>query len=227
MRWGPRAGSRVAETLAVPGEGKVTAVDPDPRRAGACRILVDGRLRWTLPADTLDGVGVGVLLDLPLVERLNAAADLEGALRAGLRSVGRRAFARWDLARRLGRQGHPPEAADGALERLTAMGLLDDAAFARGYVESRAARGRGPARVARELSGMGVERSVIDRALAAWPADSDPSTVIKSLAVKRAAQLGGVDRQTRERRVLAYLGRRGFTGAAARDAVREALKPRG
>lgn len=227
MRWGPRAGSRVAETPVVPGEGRVTALDPDPRRAGACRIAVDGRHRWTVPADAVDGVGAGVLLDQALIERLDAAADLEGALRAALRCVGRRAFARRDLARRLGRHGHPPEAVEGALDRVAAMGLLDDAAFAQGYVESRAARGRGPARVARELGAMGVDRGVIDRALAAWPAESAPESIIRALAVRRAAQLHGLDRQTRERRVLAYLGRRGFTGASARDAVREALKPQG
>lgn len=224
MRWGPWVGRRVAESGVVPGEGRISAVDPDPRRPGAARVAVDGRHRWTVPADTLDGVGPGVVLTAPLAERLDQAADIEGALRAALRCVGHRPFARWDLARRLVRKGHPPEATEQALERMDAMGLLDDAAFARAFVDSRAARGRGPARVARELGGMGVDRSIIDRALADWPADSAPETQVVALARKRAAQLSGVERKARERRILAYLARRGFTGAVARSAMREAMR---
>jgi SOS response regulatory protein OraA/RecX len=60
---------------------------------------------------------------------------------------------------------------------------------------------------------MGVERAVINRALAAeWPEGSDRTDVPQSLAVKRAAQLGSLPRPVKRRRVLAYLARRGFTG---------------
>jgi SOS response regulatory protein OraA/RecX len=60
---------------------------------------------------------------------------------------------------------------------------------------------------------MGVERSVIDRAIAAeWSEERDKTTMPLALARKRAAQLGALPRQTRRRRVVAYLARRGFTG---------------
>jgi SOS response regulatory protein OraA/RecX len=60
---------------------------------------------------------------------------------------------------------------------------------------------------------MGVERSLIDRALAEhYPEGTDRTVVPLALAQKRAAQLGSLPRQTKRRRVVAYLARRGFTG---------------
>jgi regulatory protein len=111
------------------------------------------------------------------------------------------------------RKGHPRPAVEAAVERASGLGLLDDAAFTQSYVQTRAARGRGPARLTRDLLAMGVERGMIDRALAAeWPEGSDRSRVPLALAAKRAAQLGDLPRPVKRRRVLAYLARRGFAG---------------
>ena len=223
MRWGPRAGARVAEDVVVPGEGRITSIVPDPRRAGAVRVSVDGRPRWTLAAGAVQDVVVGAVLTDALVGRLEVAADVEGALRAALRAFSHRSFARRELGRRLVRKGHPTPAVEAALEECERMGLVDDLAFARAFVESRAARGRGPARVARDLGAAGVERSVIDKALAQWPESAAPEEQALALARKRAGQLRDVERQVRRRRVLAYLARRGFTGSTAQAAVREAM----
>jgi SOS response regulatory protein OraA/RecX len=60
---------------------------------------------------------------------------------------------------------------------------------------------------------MGVDRGLIDRAIAAeWSEESAKTDMPLVLARKRAAQLGGLPRQTKRRRVVAYLARRGFTG---------------
>jgi regulatory protein len=111
------------------------------------------------------------------------------------------------------RKGHQRDAIEGALDRAAGLGLLDDAAFAQNYVQTRAARGRGPSRLVRDLLSMGVERSLIDGAITAeWSADTDRTAMPLALAKKRAAQLGGLPRQVKRRRVVAYLARRGFSG---------------
>ena len=137
------------------------------------------------------------------------------------RSLARRAHARNDLDRRLRRKEHPPAAITIALDRLTDQGLLDDEAYARGYVETRAARGRGPMRVRRDLMAMGVERSVVDLALGtSWPKEVEPEELARSLAAKRLRQLGTkLPRQALRRRLIQYLARRGFGGSSAGTVV--------
>jgi regulatory protein len=194
---------------------RITAIDPDPRRLEAVRVEIDGVRFGAVPRELVsaEGLRVGLELDAALQDRLGAAADLEAAYRTVLRALEVRSYARADLARRLQRKGHPRAAVEAAFERAAELGLLDDKAFARNYVETRAARGRGPSRLTRDLLSMGVERSFIDRALAAqWPAGSDRTAVPLALAQKRAAQLGALPRQTKRRRVVAYLARRGFSG---------------
>ncbi|HKG34266.1 MAG TPA: regulatory protein RecX [Gemmatimonadales bacterium] len=201
---------------------RITALDLDPRRPDAVRIEIDGMRFGAVPRQVVsaENLRVGGELDGQLQERLSAAADAEAAFRTALRALEARSFARSDLARRLQRKGHPRAAVEVALERIAQLGLLDDAAFAQSYVETRAARGRGPARLVRDLMAMGVERGVIDRAVAGhWPDGSDRSSIPMALAEKRAAQLGALPRQTKRRRLIAYLARRGFTGRDITDLV--------
>jgi regulatory protein len=205
---------------------RITALDPDPRRPEAVRIEIDGVRFGAVPRDlTLaEGLHVGQAIDAALQERLTAAADIEAAYRTVLRALAVRAFARGDLARRLQRKGHPRPAIEAALTRAADLGLLDDAAFAQSYVETRAARGRGPSRLVRDLLSMGVERSLIDRALVVqWPEGSDRSAVPLALAQKRASQLGSLPRQTKRRRLVAYLARRGFTGREVTEMVEKVV----
>jgi regulatory protein len=193
----------------------LTALEPDPRRPGTLRVDLDGVRFGAVPAELARaaGLAVGSAVDEAMHERLTAAADAEAAFRTLLRALERRSFARVDLARRLVRKGHPRPAVEAAVERAAGLGLLDDAAFAQSYIQTRAARGRGPARLTRDLLAMGIERSLIDRGIAAeWPEGNDRSRVPLALATKRVAQLGNLPRPTKRRRVLAYLARRGFAG---------------
>jgi regulatory protein len=204
----------------------VTAIEPDPRKPGVVRVHVDGRPYCAVPASALGraGVAAGTELTPERLDQLGELADEEGAFRTLLRALERRSFARRDLGRRLVRKGHRHEAVEAALERAAGLGLLDDAAYTRNYVETRSARGRGPGRLLRDLLAMGVERHIIDTAIAEqWPPDVDRSAMPRALAAKRARQLGQLPREAKRRRLTAYLARRGFTGSDVREAIQEAL----
>ena len=201
---------------------RITAVDPDPRRPDSVRVEIDGARFGAVARELIsaEGLVVGRVVDPDLQERLAGAADAEAAYRTVLRALEIRSYARGDLSRRMLRKGHPRQAVETALERAAGFGLLDDAAFARSYVQTRSARGRGPSRLIRDLLSMGVERGLIDRAIAAeWSEDSDKAAMPLMLAKKRAAQLGGLPRQTKRRRVVAYLARRGFSGREITEIV--------
>ncbi len=195
---------------------------PDPRRPGSTRVVVGGRPAWTVPADVVASLAlsVGAPVRGGMVETLDRAADEEGAFRAALRAIERRSHAAQELRRKLERKGHPTSAALAAIERLAALGLVDDAAFARNYVAHRGERGRGPARLRRDLGALGIDRAIIDRALAdAAQNDADPLDRPRALAAKRAGQLRGLPREVRRRRLSAFLARRGYAGADARAIV--------
>ncbi|MDQ3427617.1 MAG: recombination regulator RecX [Gemmatimonadota bacterium] len=200
----------------------ITSLDPDPRRPGAVRVEIAGARFAAIPREVvaLEELAVGRVVDAELQQRLGAAADAEAAFRTVLRALERRSYARADLARRLTRKGHPRSAVEFAVERAAGSGLLDDAAFASNYVQSRAPRGRGPSRLTHDLLSMGVERSLIDRALASqWPEGSDQTALPLALATKRAGQLGELPRSVKRRRILAYLARRGFSGREVTEMV--------
>ncbi|MEP6572952.1 MAG: regulatory protein RecX [Gemmatimonadota bacterium] len=202
---------------------RITGLEPDPARPDAVRVVVNGKIFCTVPAATVatHGLAIGQPADGEFRDRTDRAADIEAAWRTLLRSLERRSFARHDLGRRLIRKGHPPEAVEAALTRADDAGLLDDAAFARQFVQSRAERGRGPARLTRDLQAMGIPRGLIDDAVRArWPEPADTTVSAEQVATRRAAQLKNLPPDVRRRRLLAYLGRRGFSGSAVSDIVR-------
>jgi len=205
---------------------RITALEQDPRLPGSVRLEIDGARFGSVPRDLVSAerLTVGQTIGTELHQLLSSAADVEAAYRTVLRCLELRSYARNDLARRLQRKGHPRSAIDSALERAAALGLLDDGAYARSYVQTRAARGRGPSRLIRDLMAMGVQRSLIEDALAAeWPEGSDQTSMPRALAAKRAGQLGALPRQTKRRRLIAYLARRGFSGREVTEMVDQVL----
>lgn len=224
-----RGGDRVVGTGAArDSRPRVTSLAPDPRQPGAVRIDLAGTRFGSVPAELIkaEGLAVGVAPSGETLARLGAAADLEAAYRTVLDSLSRRAYARADLGRRLVRRGHPRGAVDAALDRAEANGFLDDEGFAVYFVQTRAKKGRGPARLRRDLVARGIDRALIDRVVAAeWPAfsDADPSAVPMALATKRAAALGELPKPVKRRRILAFLARRGFTGHEAVEVVAKAV----
>jgi regulatory protein len=87
-------------------------------------------------------------------------------LAAGFRFLEARARSVGETRRRLSDTGYRPELVEGAITRLLAIGLLDDEAFARHWVESRdRARPRGETALKRELRLRGVDAVVIEATL--------------------------------------------------------------
>jgi regulatory protein len=220
------AGGRAPSAATPRPSGAITLLAPDPRRSACVRIQVGGKPYYTVPAEVAraERLAEGQSIDEALHGRLGRAADGEAALRAALRSLELRPYACADLGRRLVRRGHPREAVAQALAAAAALGLLDDAAYARTYAETRSARGRGPARIRRDLLAMGVSGSHADAAIAArWPEGTEDEAVPLALATRRAAQLGDLPRPVKRRRLLAFLLRRGFSGRTVNQVVARVL----
>jgi regulatory protein len=205
----------------------LTGVAPDPRQPGYRLVEVDRGRFASLPAEALDALPLlltpGVELSAPILARLQELADVEAACRAGVRALATRGRARRDLRRRLIQKQHPPRAVDEALARLDAHGLLDDTRFAMEYAARHAAGGRGPARLVGDLLHQGVDRVVAETAVREALAQEgiDPDRTLHAVATRRALQLAALAPAARKRRLLAYLGRRGYRGDAVRTLVNE------
>ena len=71
-----------------------------------------------------------------------------------------------ETRRRLRHLGYRQDLVDRVVDRLVEMGYLDDAAFARAWLESRdRVRPRGESALRRELMLKGIDGAVVDRAL--------------------------------------------------------------
>jgi regulatory protein len=207
----------------------LTGATPDPRSPGYCLLEVDRGCFASLPGELLAPLGlvVGSKLSAATLERLQALADIEAAYRSAVRAQARRPHARGDLRRRLIQKQHPPTAVEVALERLAGRGLLDDRRFAEHFAATRAARGRGPARLVKDLLQQGVDRSVAEEAVrvALEEEDVDPDVEMRRVAARRVAQLVGLPVDVVRRRLLAYLARRGYQGAGVRAMVERVIVP--
>ncbi|HLM05617.1 MAG TPA: regulatory protein RecX [Blastococcus sp.] len=134
---------------------------------------------------------------------------------------------RQQLADLLAKRDVPEHAAETVLDRLTEVGLIDDAAFASAWVSSRQA-GRGLARraLSAELRAKGVEPEVAAAAVEAVD-DDDEREAARRLVDRKVGAMRRLDRATATRRLMGMLARKGYNGGLAAAVVREALDSAG
>jgi regulatory protein len=100
-------------------------------------------------------------------ERRAATDDPAVVLEAAARFLEARSRSVQEVRRRLTGTGYRVDLVDGAIERMLELGMLDDEAFARAWLESRdRARPRGERAIRAELGLKGVDRASIDLVLA-------------------------------------------------------------
>jgi regulatory protein len=125
------------------------------------------------------------------------------------------------------RKGVPAEAAEAVLGRLTEVGLIDDAAFARAWVESRHhARGLSRRALTAELKRRGVPGEEVQAAVGALDPDQEIATA-RRLVVRAMAATRGCPLPVRVRRLVGLLARKGYPAPLAYRVVREALEQEG
>ena len=138
--------------------------------------------------------------------------------------LGLRPHTRAELAGKLRRKGVAEDVAELVLERFDEVGLVDDAAFAASWVDSRHA-GRGLARRALgyELRRRGVAGPTVDEALARVDGSMEVETA-RALVERRLRSLAGQPRPAQVRRLVGLLARKGYPAGVAARVVREVLE---
>ncbi len=204
---------------------------PDPRAPGYLIVEVEGARFASLPEEIVALLGLfkNKLLERDAFAELTRVADVEAAHGVAIRLLAHRPRAVNEMLRQLRNRGHNPSAAAEAVGRLETNGLLDDLEFARHFARVRTGRGHGPARLISDLLARGVDKRLAERAVyeTMEEEDVDPMTQARQLAEKRSAQLGSLPADKKRRRLLAYLGRRGYRGYEVDEMIREVLRGRG
>jgi regulatory protein len=133
--------------------------------------------------------------------------------------LARRELTEKQVRQRLIRRGLDVDAVDEAISRLKTERALDDArvagAFARTAVRLK---GRGPARLARDLQVLGIDRGAAREAIREVLADTDEPTLARQALAKRWRRADAPGPADAARLYRALL-RQGFTPSAARSAL--------
>lgn len=193
----------------------ITAVVANPRRAGRWDIVSGREHLGTLSHEGVERLALrpGTQVTGELRERI---ADESAAVRVFDRALAMLAFrarAARELRRSLLAKGERADHVDAAIARLTALGHLDDASFARQFVRARmTGAGLSARRLESELFRRGIPSAVAAAAVAEVVADEaiDTDALLEELARRRVRALGDLEPLARRRRLYAFLARRGY-----------------
>ncbi len=125
------------------------------------------------------------------------------------------------------KKGVPDDVRGAILDRFSDVGLIDDAAFAQAWVDSRH-NGRGLAKRAlgHELRQRGVDPKVADEAVEALEPEQEEA-MARALVARRLPSTRRLDPAARTRRLAGMLARKGYPAGLSYRVVREALEAEG
>jgi regulatory protein len=134
---------------------------------------------------------------------------------------------RAQLAQALHRGRVPAEAAEAVLSRFADVGLIDDVAFARAWVESRHhSRGLSRRSLSAELRRQGVQAEQIRAAVDTLDPEHEAATA-RRLVEQKMAATRGQPRQVRVRRAAGTLARKGYPPSLVFRLIKETLEQEG
>jgi regulatory protein len=201
--------------------GTITALVVQQRNTDRVNVYLDGKFAFGLVAIEAIRLKRGQVLSDADIERLQAADDVEKAREKALRFLGSRPRSEWEVRQNLQKAGYGAGTIDRVLERLRGVGLVDDAAFVRYWLDNRAQfKPKGAVALRQELRLKGVEREVIDTVLAESEHADDSAALRAALA--KADRYRQLPRPEFAQKLGAYLARRGFDYETVREAVNAA-----
>lgn len=131
---------------------------------------------------------------------------------------------RAQLAEALVSRNIPQDVIQDVLARFSDAGLIDDAAFAQAWVDSRRhSRGLAAGALRTELRQRGVADDEIQDALDALDPDEE-AVMARRLVDRKLAATAGLPAQTRVRRLAGMLTRKGYPPGLAFRVIREAME---
>lgn len=164
----------------------------------------------------------GQALDLEAYDQWLLLRQYRHALDRAVGYLAARARSHRELESRLLRCGYRPATVEMVLYKLQRENLLDDADFARQWVEARSGRTLGKRRIAQELQRKGVSRAQTEAALSAVDEEAE-AEACRRAAEKLASRYGREEPRQAVQKLTQALVRRGFGWDESRRAAEQAL----
>lgn len=206
-----------------------TITDITPRGSGGRRerkVTIDGERTLTITEETFLRFGLfdGQAMDPERLQEVELADGVSRAMMEAHRLIDHRMRTRRELAVRLRSKGRPDEVIDQVLDRLEHAGLIDDGRFARLWIDERLRRRpAGLSLLRRELRQKGIDAEVVDAALEESASREGESERAYEALRRQSHRYARLDRDAAHRRMVAFLGRRGFGQAVIYQVVHRVL----
>jgi regulatory protein len=185
-----------------------TIVERKPRPRDRVWIRLSGGRFFAVPEAAAPHCSLGAELSAEDIDHLDRLDQYVRGHDKAMRMLGQRARSRREIESALRTLGIVDAVRKGIVEALEGAGLIDDARFAREFVSVRKeARRVGPHRLRRDLTRLGLNRVVVDRALASYGVEEQEA--LARALVERTVRSGVIDEKT-VRRVVALLKRKGY-----------------
>jgi len=213
----------------------ITRLERQKRHKERVNLYLDGEFAFGVPALEAARLHLGQALDEAAIEALRQQDAIDQACEVGIRLLTSRPRAQDEIRQALRRRKTEDGVIERALERLQGQGYLDDAAFARYWVESRSSfKPLGLRALRYELRQKGVAADIIEAALSTMDAAGEGPQGEDALAYQAAQsqlrKLRGRDERALRQALMAFWQRRGFSPSASRQAwgrLREELHEQG
>lgn len=194
--------------------GRISAICAQKKRKDRVNIYIDGRYHFSLSLWAAAGLNAGDSLSSEQIRNLKALDEKEKAWQRAADYLARRPRSAMEIRQYLEGKGFSRRSVEQVMERLTAYGYIDDAAFARMWIESRLRlRPRGAFGLSRELKQKGISEEIIEAALT----DFDEHAAAKKAISPKLDQWAALPEIKRRRKIYDFLARRGFDRQTCRD----------
>jgi regulatory protein len=147
--------------------------------------------------------------------------DSASAKKASFHLLKVRPRSEYELRSRLKLKGFPGDVIDSAVVELYRIGLLDDLAFARLWVESRIKKPLGLNRLSYELKVKGIDKEIIKQVVSEYDSPSKEKEVVRDLLERRLKKISNLDKVKIKSRLWSYFLNKGFSKEIVYDVLNE------
>lgn len=197
-------------------KGVITALEVQKRNKERVNVFIDGEYAFGLSLMEAARLKKGQVLSAGEIARLKGEDAVVQAVESAAHFLSYRPRSLQEVRRNLKEKELPPEVTEAAVERLTALGYLDDEAFARYWVQNRAEFKPLSHRALRqELRQKGIADSIINEVLAG----QDEQVLAYEAAQGQLRRLRQKTLREFKTKMSAFLQRRGFSYSTTQDVV--------